>query len=165
MAQPYECKSLACLGSFADLAQDENGDVVVGRRAGCRAMFSLKVHAIITGALFAAIIVTALIGNVLHDQGLLADSSAAQVAARVIFFTLFLAFAYSTVPLMVKIVLAGQVKIGNGDVGIVRAVTKHQTRVVIAFWVLISLGLAIAIPAAIQDGFFDPEPELTKPEK
>jgi hypothetical protein len=32
-------------------------------------MFSLKTHAIITGGLFAAIIVLALIGNVLHDSG------------------------------------------------------------------------------------------------
>ena len=48
-------------------------------------MFSLKVYAIITGALFAAIIVMAIAGNVLHDQGLLPDNSGSQVAARVIF--------------------------------------------------------------------------------
>jgi hypothetical protein len=129
-------------------------------------MFSLKVHAIITGALFAATVVTALIGNVLHDQGLLADSSTEQTAARMIFFKLFPAFGYSAIPLMVKIVLAGQVHIGNGDVGLVRAVAKHQTGVVIVFWILISLGLAIAIPAAIHDGFFktDPAAGISKPE-
>jgi len=121
-------------------------------------MFSLKVYAIITGALFAAIIVMAIAGNVLHDQGLLPDNSGSQVAARVIFFGLFLAFGYSTIPLMVKLVLAGQDKIGNADVGIVRTLAAHQTGVIVAFWTLITLGLAIAIPAAIQDGFFDADP-------
>jgi hypothetical protein len=59
---------------------------------------------------------------------------------------------------MVKLVLAGQVAIGNGDVGIVRAVAAHQTGIVIGFWLFLCLGLAIAIPAAIQDGFFGPVP-------
>jgi len=118
-------------------------------------MFSLKVHAIITGALFAAIVVLAMIGNVLHDQGLLPDNSASQMAARVIFFGLFLAFGYSAIPLMVKLVLAGQVKIGNEDVTLVRSAIAQQTRIIIAFWVLITAGLLIAIPAAIHDGFFD----------
>jgi hypothetical protein len=113
-------------------------------------MFSLKVHAIIAGALFAAIIVMAIVGNVLHDQGLLPDNSASQLAARVIFFTLFLAFGYSTIPLMVKIVLVGQVKVGNAEVGLVRAAVVRQTRIIVAFWILITLGLAIAIPAAPQ---------------
>ena len=121
-------------------------------------MFSLKVHAIITGALFAAIVVMAMIGNVLHDQGFIPDSSAAQMAARVIFFGLFLAFGYSAIPLMVKLVLAGQVKIGNEDVTLVRALATHQTGVIVGFWLLITLGLAIAIPAAIHDGFFDTDP-------
>ena len=121
-------------------------------------MFSLKVHAIITGALFAAIVVMAMIGNVLHDQGFIPDSSAAQMAARVIFFGLFLAFGYSTIPLMVKFVLAGQVKIGNEDVTLVRAAIARQTHIIIALWVLITAGLLIAIPAAIHDGFFDIDP-------
>jgi hypothetical protein len=130
-------------------------------------MFSLKIHAIITGTLFGAIVVFAIIGNVLRGQGLLADSSTAQMVAQVVFFALFLAFGYSAIPLMVKIVLAGQVKIGNGDVGLVRALVRHERNVVIVFWVLISLGLAIAIPAAIHDGFFDDDPTagIAKPAK
>ena len=57
-------------------------------------MFSLKTHAIITGALLATMIVLAIAGNVLHDRGCLPDSSAAQFAARVIFFAMFLAFGF-----------------------------------------------------------------------
>jgi len=128
-------------------------------------MFSLKTHALITGGLFAAIVVMAIVGNVLHDSGALADGSSSQLAARVIFFGLFLAFGYSVIPLMVKLVFAGQVKIGNADVAIVRALAVRQTKIIVAFWVLISLGLAIAIPAAIHDGFFDTDPPRIAPAK
>ena len=121
-------------------------------------MFSLKVHAIVTGTLFAAMVVMAIIGNVLHDQGFIPDSSAAQMAARVIFFGLFLSFGYSAIPLMVKFVLAGQVKIGNEDVTLVRAAIARQTHITIVLWILITAGLLIAIPAAIHDGFFDTDP-------
>jgi hypothetical protein len=121
-------------------------------------MFSLKAHALITGGLFAGIIVMAMIGNVLHDSGYLPDSSAAQLAARVIFFGLFLAFGFSCIPLMLKAFIAGQVGIGNGDVGIIRTIAAHQTGIVIGFWLFLAAGLAIAIPAAIHDGFFDATP-------
>jgi hypothetical protein len=148
------------VGSICDFTQDGGRAAVTGDY-GCEEpypMFSLKTHAIITGSLFAAIIVMAIVGNVLHDSGYLPDSSAAQLAAKIIFFTLFLAFGFSCIPLMVKLVLAGQTAIGNTDVGIVRLVAAHETRIVLVLWLLIGLGLAIAIPAAIQDGFFDNVP-------
>jgi hypothetical protein len=40
----------------------------------------------------------------------------------------------------------------------VRAVIAYETRIIIVFWLLITAGLAIAIPAAIMDGFFDGDP-------
>ena len=130
-------------------------------------MLSLKSHAIITGGLFAAIIVMAMVGSVLHDNGYIPDSSASQFAVRIIFFALFLAFGFSCIPLMLKLVLAGQIAIGNGEVGIVRIVAAHQTAIVIGFWLFLLLGLAIAIPAAIKDGAFDDAPHATPghPEK
>jgi hypothetical protein len=152
------------LGSICDFAQDGGRAGVMGVYGGEEPdpMFSLKTHAIITGGLFAAIVVMAMIGNVLHDSGYLPDSSAAQLIAKLIFFTLFLAFGFSCIPLMVKLVLAGQTTIGNADVGIVRHVAAHETHIDIVFWLLLGLGLAIAIPAAIQDGFFDSEPSAAK---
>jgi hypothetical protein len=36
--------------------------------------------------------------------------------------------------------------------------TAHQTGVVVGFWLFLLAGLAIAIPAAIQDGFLDETP-------
>jgi len=121
-------------------------------------MFSLKTHAVVTGALFAAIIVMAMVGNMLHDRGLLADSSANQFAARVIFFGLFLVFGFSCIPLLLKLFLAGQAAIGNGNLAIVRGMAAHQTGIVIGFWLFLCLCLAIAIPAAMQDGFLGSVP-------
>lgn len=127
-------------------------------------MFSLKTHGIITGGLFAAIIVMAMAGGVLHDNGYIANSSASQLAAKIIFFTLFLAFAFSIIPFGLKLFLAGQMAIGNGGVGIIRTVAAHQAGIVVGFWLFCLLGLAIAIPAAIQDGFFgEPGPAALGP--
>ncbi len=36
----------------------------------------------------------------------------------------------------------------------IRAVAAHQTGIVVGFWLFCLLGLAIAVPAAIHDGFF-----------
>jgi hypothetical protein len=148
------------LGRICDFAQDGGRAGVTGDYGAeePNLMFSLKTHAIITGGLFAAMIVMAMVGGALHDNGYIADSSNSQLAAKIIFFTLFLAFGFSAIPLMVKLVLAGQTAIGNADVGVVRHVAAHETRIVIMLWVLIGLGLAIAIPAAIHDGFFDSSP-------
>jgi hypothetical protein len=121
-------------------------------------MLSLKAHAIVTGLLFAAIVIIAMVGNILHDQGVLADGSAMQMIAKIVFFSLFLVFGYSCIPLMVKFVLSGQQKIGNADVPLVRAMVAREARIIIVFWLLITAGLAIAIPAAIMDGFFDSDP-------
>jgi uncharacterized membrane protein len=121
-------------------------------------MFSLKTHAIITGALLATMIILAITGSVLHDRGYLPDSSTAQFAARVIFFALFLAFGFSCIPTMLKFFLAGQIAIGNGDVPVIQAIAAHQAGVVIGVWLFLALGLAIALPAAIHDGFFETTP-------
>ena len=83
-----------------------------------------------------------------------ADSSIAQVVARIVFFALFLAFGFSCIPLMLKIFLAGQVAIGNGDVAIIRMLAAHQTGIVIGFWLFLAVGLAIALPAALPMDFF-----------
>ena len=121
-------------------------------------MFSLKTHAVITGGLFATIVAMAAVGNVLHNRGWLPDSSANRFAAQVILLGLFLVFGFSCIPLMLKLFIAGQMAIGNGDVGIIRAVAAHQTGIIFCFWQFLGLGLAIAIPAAIQDGFLGPVP-------
>jgi hypothetical protein len=121
-------------------------------------MLSLKAHAMISVGLLATMIVGAIAGNIAHDNGLLRDGSTVQFAVMIGYFTLFVAFGYSLIPLMVKLVLRGQAAIGNGNVSVVRAAIAHENKIVIAFWVLITLGLAVALPEAIKEGFFASDP-------
>jgi hypothetical protein len=60
------------------------------------------------------------------------------------------------VPLMVKIVVDAQLRLGNGEVPIVRWFDTHRWHVTYAFWALFAAGLAVALPAMIRDGFFAP---------
>jgi hypothetical protein len=119
-------------------------------------MFSLRTHAIISGALFAALILLAVLGNLMNSGRPLKDP-ALLMGARILFFGLFLALGFSLVPLMLKIFLAAQVKIGNAELGLIKTLAAHQTTVVWVVWGIFIAGLAIAIPAAINDNFFGPD--------
>jgi len=122
-------------------------------------MLSLRAHAWIAGGLFAGIVAFAIVGNVLHDAGVLRDGCMAQRAAMVVFFGLFLGFGYAAIPLMVKLVLRGQTAFGNADVSLVRAAMARERTIIFVLWGLITLGLAIAVPAAIMGGMFDVAPK------
>jgi len=118
-------------------------------------MLSLRSHAIITAGIFAAIIVLAIIGNVLEAGGALPDSPIALLASLIVFFGLCTALMFSAVPLMVKLVLGAQVRAGNAGRPVVVALIARERAIVFALWALIALGLVIAVPAAIVDGAFD----------
>ena len=118
-------------------------------------MLTLRTHSIITASILAAIIVLAAIGNALHDNGLLADSSGMQTASAIVFFGLCAALGFSAVPLMVKLVLGVQVRIGNAGRPLIAGLIVWERAIVFALWALIALGLAIAVPAAIIGGAFD----------
>jgi hypothetical protein len=81
----------------------------------------------------------------------------AQIVGIAVLLTLFVVFGLSAIALMVKLVLAGHVQVGNADVGVVRAMRSHETGIIVSFWAVILLGMTIAIPAAILDGAFGPE--------
>ena len=118
-------------------------------------MLTLRTHSIITAGLLAAIIVMAVVGTALHDNGLLADSAGMRTASAIVFFSLCAALVFSAVPLMVKLVLGVQVGIGNAGQPLIAGLIARERTIVFALWALIALGLAIAVPAAIIDGAFD----------
>src|SRR5436305_10832915 len=110
-------------------------------------MLSVRAHAVITGGLFTAMIALAMIGNALHDQGLLPDSADVQIGARVLFFALTLALFFSAIPLMVKLVLGTQARVNAGRPAVQRLIARERW-IVFAMWGLAGLGLAVALPAA-----------------
>ncbi len=71
---------------------------------------------------------------------------------------LALAIAMAAVPLMIKLVVDFQLHLGNGEHPVVRFFDSHRWHVTYGFWAVYLLGLAVALPAMIKDGFFTPRP-------
>ncbi len=117
-------------------------------------MYGIRAPAVISAGIFALIILAVIVGNGLISAGIVKNPSAFQTPAKIVFFTLFVAFGFSLVPVMVKLVLSVQVLVGNANVGFIRAAIDHAAWIVAVLWILMALGLATALPAAIRQGFF-----------
>jgi hypothetical protein len=117
-------------------------------------MFSLRTHALLSGGLLALMILMAMAGNALQASGIIKHPEELQTPMRFVFFTIFIVFAFSLVPTMVKLFFAGQTSIGNTDKGFIRLLDRHQSGVVYTIWGIWILGAAIALPTMISSGFF-----------
>ena len=116
-------------------------------------MFSLRTHAIISFAIFAAIIIIAVAGNIAEANGVPRPPPPLQMVLKIVFLSLTLALGLSFIPLMVKFVLQGQVWLGNHDRSFIKTMIEHETSIIWVIWGLILAGLVVAVPAAIKDGF------------
>ncbi len=120
---------------------------------------TLRTHVIICAALFVALIGIAIAGNVLQRMGVISPpTGSGRYVAMGLYFTLFLAFGLSAIPVIVKLVVGVQVQAGNSDVAAVAAAVRHQNTIIWALWGLILAGTAIAVPAAITGGMFGDAP-------
>jgi hypothetical protein len=122
-------------------------------------MFSLRTHAIICAVLFVALFGSAIVGSALQRAGMSPPTGTARVVAMVCYFTLFVAFGLSAIPVMVKLVMAGQEKIGNQDVAAISAALRHEKTIIWTLWGLIGAGLVVAVPAAVVGGMFGDAPQ------
>jgi hypothetical protein len=122
-------------------------------------MFTLRTHAIICGALFAALIGIAILGNVAERAGMTPPSGTARLVAVAGYFALFVAFGLSTIPVIVKLVLLGQVQGGNQDVAAVAAVIRRENVIIWTLWGLMVAGVVVAVPAAVVGGMFGDAPQ------
>jgi hypothetical protein len=59
---------------------------------------------------------------------------------------------------MVKATIAAQIAAGNAEQPLIKFFAANETRIILIMWGLIVAGLAIAVPAAINDGLFDQAP-------
>jgi hypothetical protein len=94
-------------------------------------------------------------GDAVTTAGIVKNPDAYQVPAKIVFFTLFVAFGFSLIPLMVKLVLGFQVLVGNGNLAPVKAAIKYWAWIVGVLWALMAAGLAVGLPTAIRQGFFN----------
>lgn len=118
---------------------------------------------LISGGLFAAILLAVIVGDAIIASGAVANPTAYETPAKIVFFTLFVAFGFSLIPLMVALVLGGLDLIGKGlKVQPFQPLISRPGWIVWPIWVLMAIGLAVALPAAIRAGFFGRD-DVTSP--
>ncbi|WP_420150374.1 hypothetical protein [Spirosoma sp.] len=93
------------------------------------------------------------IGNILILNGV--ASPFWRKAGPYVAFALFFLFGMSLVPISLKGFVVSQYKIGNANLPMVQLISQHIKLVMIAVWSVFLLGLVIALPFMIKDGFFD----------
>ncbi|MGA7356823.1 MAG: hypothetical protein WBW76_15465, partial [Candidatus Cybelea sp.] len=72
----------------------------------------IGVLAIISGGIFGVMMLAIALGDALIGSGVVKDPLQYQMPAKIVFFTLFVAFGFSLIPLMVRVVLTGLEAIG-----------------------------------------------------
>ena len=109
----------------------------------------------ISGGLFGVILLAVIVGDAIIASGAVANPTAFETPAKIVFFTLFVAFGFSLIPLMVALVLGGLDLIGTGlKVQPFQPLISRPGWIVWPIWALMALGLAVALPTAIRAGFF-----------
>ena len=110
-----------------------------------------KIFIILASACFGLILLGAIVGNVLESQGVLTKASLGPkgtVIVMSLFFVLFCVLAFSLVPLVVKAFIAMQIRIGNGELFLVKWVRDHERTVIYGIWGFFGFGLSIAFTLA-----------------
>jgi len=121
-------------------------------------MLSLRAHAIICASLFVALFGLAIAGNVLQAAGVIHTLGIYQLPVQILFFSLFLAFGFSAIPVMVKLVLGVQERMGNSNAPVIGGMIRYQNTIILVIWGLLAAGLVVALPAAIAGGLFAASP-------
>ena len=118
---------------------------------------STKVYVIILATAFGIFILSAIINGILESRSIIyAERISPELltAINVFYFILFLAIGFTIMPLMLKFFIWGQIKIGHGELSIIKWLVTNENAVVYGFWGFCLLGLLIALPLSIKDGFF-----------
>jgi len=116
-----------------------------------------KIFLIILASAFGLIIVGAIVGGIMESQGTLTKETIGPkgiTAIQLIYFTLFCIMGFALVPIVIRYFIVMQIKIGNEELFLIQWLQTHEHAVVYGFWSLFVIGLCIAVPAAIKDGFF-----------
>jgi len=116
-----------------------------------------RIFIIILAASFGLMILGAVIGGILESSGTVTRETLSSnniIIILIIYFTLFCAAAFAFVPLAVRFFIVMQIKIGNSEFFFIKWLQAHEHAVIYSFWIFMIIGLCIAVPAAVKDGFF-----------
>jgi hypothetical protein len=70
---------------------------------------------------------------------------------KLFYLGLFFLAAFAAVPLILHMFIAGQIRIGNGEVFIIKWLQAHERMVVYCAWGFFALGVGIAFSLARND--------------
>ena len=108
-----------------------------------------KIYLIILASSFGLLILWAVVGGMLESHGVKIDPK----IVTIISFILFLAIGFTMVPLMIKLFICGQIKIGNGELSLVKFLRAHEQTVVYCVWGFYLAGLIYLLPLIKEDLF------------
>jgi hypothetical protein len=117
-------------------------------------MLSTRTWALTFGGALLLTVVLVSLGRFLEGGKTVAERAALPLPAMIVLFTLFLVMGFSGLALMIRVFVAAQRRIGHAEHPIVRLLAQHDTAIILGLFALCVAGLAIAVPAAISDGFF-----------
>lgn len=103
---------------------------------------------------FALIPLSNYIFNFLESNGILTKITIASkdLSPRKIFqFMMFLIAGFSAFPVAVRFFISMQIKIGNGELPLVKFLQAHEQACIIFVWCCLILGLCFALPGSIED--------------
>ena len=121
----------------------------------------MKVSLAVAVACVLAFVLWGVSRKILVMQGVLRDEEGGPLA-KLALFALFFVFGLSLVPLILHGFLAAQGRIGNADLGLVRALRDHEFRATLIVWGLMTAGMAVALPVMWTDFFGFSSPAATQ---
>ncbi len=68
-------------------------------------------------------------------------------------FVMFCVMGFSIVPIMIRLFVFLQLKIGNAEVPLVQFLQAHEQGFVLGVWCFFIVGLCIIVPGIIKNGF------------
>jgi hypothetical protein len=107
---------------------------------------NLKPYLVVFVSAFGLIIISAVFGNILESEGVLTTGRIGAKgieAVKSFYFLLFCVMVFSFVPLVIRIFIKMQIKIGNGGFFLIQWFQTHERRIVYGFWGLIIVGFVI----------------------
>ncbi|MBN1495634.1 MAG: hypothetical protein JXA07_02625 [Spirochaetes bacterium] len=108
-----------------------------------------KIYIIIFASSLGLLVLWAIVGGILESRGVTVDPA----TVKAVSFILFLILGFTIVPLMIRLFILGQIRIGHGDLAIIKFLRAHESAVVYCIWGFYLIGLIYLLPLIKRDIF------------
>jgi hypothetical protein len=110
---------------------------------------NIKIYVIIAASAFGLMIVGSIIGGILAAR-VYASNPQLEKTMLIIYGILFLALGLASVPILVRVFITLQERIGNGELAVIQWIRSNEFVISCSVWGIVVLGLIIALPAALK---------------